>query len=83
MIAIVALVLLATFLAEEPAVVPIAGALGLITYLAVNEVVTGLVGVAFILSALAGSIVRNRRAKARGVETQEAAGELAADHSGV
>jgi uncharacterized protein len=49
----------------------------------VNEVVTGLVGVAFILSALASSIVRNRRVKARGVETQEAAGELAADHSGV
>jgi uncharacterized protein len=49
----------------------------------VNEVVTGLVGVAFILSALASSIVRNRRLAARGVETHKTADELAADHSGV
>jgi hypothetical protein len=49
----------------------------------VNEVVTGLVGVAFILSALASSIVRNRRLAAQGVETRESADELAADHSGV
>jgi hypothetical protein len=49
----------------------------------VNEVVTGLVGVAFILSALASSIVRNRRLAAQGVETHKTADELAADHSGV
>jgi uncharacterized protein len=49
----------------------------------VNEVVTGLVGVAFILAALASSIVRNRRLVARGVETHKTADELAADHSSV
>ncbi|QYN39658.1 DUF475 domain-containing protein [Pseudonocardia sp. DSM 110487] len=49
----------------------------------VNEVVTGLVGVAFILSALASSIVRNRRLAAQGVETHKTADELAADHSSV
>jgi uncharacterized protein len=49
----------------------------------VNEVVTGLVGVAFILAALASSIVRNRRLRAQGIEAHKAADELAADHSGV
>jgi len=49
----------------------------------VNEVVTGLVGVAFILAALASSIVRNRRLEAQGIETHKTAEELAADHSGV
>jgi uncharacterized protein len=49
----------------------------------VNEVVTGLVGVAFILAALASSILRNRRLDAEGIETRKAAEELAADHSGV
>jgi hypothetical protein len=49
----------------------------------VNEVVTGLVGVAFILSALASSILRNRRLAARGVETRKTADELAADHTSV
>jgi hypothetical protein len=49
----------------------------------VNEVVTGLLGVAFILSALASSIVRNRRLAARGVETRKTADELAADHTSV
>jgi hypothetical protein len=49
----------------------------------VNEVVTGLLGVAFILSALASSIVRNRSLAARGVETRETADELAADHTSV
>jgi uncharacterized protein len=49
----------------------------------VNEVVTGLVGVAFILSALASSILRNRRLAAQGVETRKTADELAADHSSV
>jgi hypothetical protein len=49
----------------------------------VNEVVTGLVGVAFILAALASSILRNRRLKAEGTETRKTAEELAADHSSV
>jgi hypothetical protein len=49
----------------------------------VNEVVTGLVGVAFILSALASSILRNRRLAARGVETRKTADEMAADHTSV
>ncbi|TQM45207.1 DUF475 domain-containing protein [Pseudonocardia cypriaca] len=49
----------------------------------VNEVVTGLVGVAFILSALASSILRNRRLAAQGVETRKTADELAADHTSV
>jgi hypothetical protein len=49
----------------------------------VNEVVTGLVGVAFILSALASSILRNRRLAAQGVETRRTADELAADHTSV
>jgi hypothetical protein len=47
----------------------------------VNEVVTGLVGVAFILGALASSIVRNRRLAANGGETHKSADELAADHT--
>jgi hypothetical protein len=47
----------------------------------VNEVVTGLVGVAFILSALASSIIRNRRLAAQGVETRRTADELAAEHT--
>jgi len=49
----------------------------------VNEVVTGLAGVAFILSALASSIVRNRRLAAEGIESRQTADELAADHSSV
>jgi hypothetical protein len=49
----------------------------------VNEVVTGLVGVAFILAAFASSIVRNRRLEAQGVDTRKTADELAADHSNV
>jgi hypothetical protein len=49
----------------------------------VNEVVTGLVGVAFILSALASSILRNRRLAAQGVGTRKTADELAADHTSV
>jgi uncharacterized protein len=48
----------------------------------VNEVVTGLVGVAFILGALASSILRNRRLAAQGIETHKTAEELA-DHSNV
>ena len=49
----------------------------------VNEVATGLVGVAFILSALASSILRNRRLAAQRVETRTTADELAADHTSV
>lgn len=49
----------------------------------VNEVVTGLVGVAFILAAFASSIVRNRKLKAQEIETRKTADELAADHSSV
>ena len=49
----------------------------------VNEIVTGLVGVAFILGALASSILRNRRLAAQGIKTRKTAEELAADHSGV
>jgi uncharacterized protein len=41
----------------------------------VNEVVTGLVGVAFILAALVSSIVRNRRLETQGVETRRTADE--------
>jgi len=46
----------------------------------VNEVVTGLLGVAFILAALASSIVRNRRLAAQGIQTRKTADELAAEH---
>jgi hypothetical protein len=52
----------------------------------VNEVVTGLIGVAFIGAAFLSSILRNRRLAAQGVETHKTADELAAeklDHSGV
>jgi uncharacterized protein len=49
----------------------------------VNEVVTGLVGVAFIGAAFLSSILRNRRVAAEGAETRKSADELAADHSGV
>jgi hypothetical protein len=47
----------------------------------VNEVVTGLLGVAFVLSALASSIVRNRRPAAQGIETRKTADQSAADHA--
>jgi uncharacterized protein len=47
----------------------------------VNEVVTGLVGVAFIGAAFLSSVLRNRRLAAQGVETHKSADELAADHS--
>ena len=47
----------------------------------VNEVVTGLVGVAFIGAAFLSSVLRNRRLAAQGVETRKSADELAADHS--
>jgi hypothetical protein len=46
----------------------------------VNEVVTGLLGVAFILAALVSSIVRNRRLAAQGIQTRKTADELAAEH---
>ena len=43
----------------------------------VNEVVTGLIGVAFILAAFLSSILRNRRLEHDGVETHHTADELA------
>jgi uncharacterized protein len=43
----------------------------------VNEVVTGLIGVAFILAAFLSSILRNRRLEKEGVETHHTADELA------
>jgi len=49
----------------------------------VNEIVTGLVGVAFILGALASSIIRNRKLAAAGTETKEAADEPAVENSNV
>ena len=44
----------------------------------VNEIVTGLLGVAFIGAAFLSSILRNRRLAAEGVETHTTAEELAA-----
>ena len=43
----------------------------------VNEVVTGLIGVAFIVAAFLSSILRNRRLEHDGVETHHTADELA------
>ncbi len=43
----------------------------------VNEVVTGLIGVAFIGAAFLSSILRNRKLAAQGVETHKTAEELA------
>ncbi|MDN5917620.1 MAG: DUF475 domain-containing protein [Pseudonocardia sp.] len=45
----------------------------------VNEVVTGLLGVAFIGAALISSVMRNRRLAAQGVETDKNAEQLAAE----
>lgn len=44
----------------------------------VNEILTGLIGVAFIGAALLSSILRNRRLEAEGVNTHKTADELAA-----
>jgi hypothetical protein len=44
----------------------------------VNEILTGLIGVAFIGAALLSSILRNRRLAAEGVDTHKSADELAA-----
>jgi uncharacterized protein len=44
----------------------------------VNEVVTGLIGVAFIGAAFLSSILRNRKLHAEGVDTHKTAEELAA-----
>jgi uncharacterized protein len=54
----------------------------------VNEVVTGLIGVAFIGAAFLSSVLRNRRLTAEGVDTRKIAVELAAEkaaheHSGI
>jgi hypothetical protein len=43
----------------------------------VNEIVTGLIGVAFIAAAFLSSILRNRRLAAEGVDTHKTADELA------
>jgi len=48
----------------------------------VNEIVTGLIGVAFIGAAFLSSILRNRRLAAQGIDTHKTAEELAAEHSG-
>ena len=45
----------------------------------VDEVVTGLIGVAFIAAAFISSVVRNRRLAASGVDTHRSADELAAE----
>jgi hypothetical protein len=47
----------------------------------VNEVVTGLIGVAFIGTAFVSSVLRNRRLAAEGVDTHKATEELAAEKS--
>ena len=46
----------------------------------VNEVVTGLIGVAFIVTAFLSSILRNRRIAAEGGSVRKSAEELAAHH---
>ena len=45
----------------------------------VNEVVTGLIGVAFIGAAFLSSIMRNRKLAARGIDTHRTADEMAAE----
>jgi hypothetical protein len=45
----------------------------------VNEIVTGLIGVAFIGAAFLSSILRNRRLAAQGIDTHKTADELAAE----
>jgi Uncharacterized protein conserved in bacteria len=49
----------------------------------VDEIATGLIGVAFIAAAFLSSVLRNRRLAAEGVKTAKTADELAADRSGV
>ncbi len=44
----------------------------------VNEIVTGLLGVAFIGAAFLSSVARNRRLAARGIDTHKTADEMAA-----
>jgi uncharacterized protein len=45
----------------------------------VNEIVTGLIGVAFIGAAFLSSILRNRKLAAQGIDTHKTADELAAE----
>jgi len=45
----------------------------------VNEIITGLIGVAFIGTAFLSSVLRNRRLAAEGVDTHKSAEELAAE----
>jgi hypothetical protein len=52
----------------------------------VNEIVTGLIGVAFIGAAFLSSILRNRKLAAKGIDTHKSADEMAAakaHHPGV
>lgn len=49
----------------------------------VNEILTGLIGVAFIGAALYSSIRRNRKLEAEGVDTHKTAEELAAEKTDV
>jgi hypothetical protein len=46
----------------------------------VNEIVTGLIGVAFIGAAFLSSVMRNRRVAADGGDVRKSAEELAAEH---
>ncbi|WP_219413664.1 DUF475 domain-containing protein [Pseudonocardia nigra] len=48
----------------------------------VNEIITGLLGVAFIGAAFLASILRNRKLAAEGVDTHKSADELAEEHAG-
>jgi hypothetical protein len=48
----------------------------------VNEIVTGLIGVAFIGAAFGSSILRNRKLAAEGRDTHKTADELAAEKAG-
>ncbi|SHL25280.1 hypothetical protein SAMN05443637_12277 [Pseudonocardia thermophila] len=44
----------------------------------VNEIITGLIGVAFIGAAFLSSVLRNRRLEAQGIETRHTVDEIAA-----
>ncbi|MGI5130760.1 DUF475 domain-containing protein [Pseudonocardia sp. CA-107938] len=44
----------------------------------VNEIITGLIGVAFIAAAFLSSVLRNRRLEAEGIETHHTVDEIAA-----
>jgi hypothetical protein len=44
----------------------------------VNEIITGLIGVAFIGAAFLSSVLRNRKLEAEGIETHHTVDEIAA-----